>query len=97
MQMDNSQHFRVHDKGFFWKVNSLFCTKTPCTTKLLTSTNFQQLMLSKKALYHALCCTFYSLWTLNCFIYIAAELLSLAGKNTHLIMAVSSENCNVRT
>ena len=37
------------------------------------------------------------LWTLNRFIYIAAELCFWLEKNTPLIAAVSSENCTVRT
>lgn len=37
--------------------NSLLSTKTPCTTQPLTSVYLWQLTLSKKALYHALCCS----------------------------------------
>ena len=85
----------------FLKSTSLFCETLFCATTLttqLTSIYFGQLMLSKKALCHALCCPFYSTLDVKMLHIHSCWTLSLAGKNTHQIQiaAVSSENCNVR-
>ena len=53
--------------------NSLFSAKIPRTTQL-TFVYLWQLTLSPKALCYALHCPLYSPWTLNNFIYVAAEL-----------------------
>ena len=75
--------------------SSPFFAKTPRTTQLLASVYLQQLTLSKKlsVMHCPLCSSLdvkplhrHSCWT-----------LFLAGKSTPQIMAVSSENCNVRT
>ena len=78
----------------FWE--SLFFAKLHVPHDYLP-VYLRQLTLSQKALCHALCCPFYSTLDVKLLHIHSCWTLFLAVKNTHLIAAVSSENCNVHT